>query len=149
MEPELRREFRAIITWGVAVFLVVNAFSWHPGYGGRTDRKPGMEVERYFGWPACFYCDLWRSDRPHKVNGLSYVSAIPLSSEMYFVYFSSSALALLLDVGVAACAVVLCLLLAAAERRNKVTTWMTLLGVGIAVIGLLIIVLGDAVSAYL
>ena len=61
MSPELRKQIRNTVLVGLGAFVVINGCSWQPGYGGRNDRKPGMEVERYFGWPACFYADMWRA----------------------------------------------------------------------------------------
>lgn len=149
MNQRVRRDFRLIIGWGLAAFIVVNAFSWSPGSGGRNDRKPGMEVERFFGWPACFYCDLWRSDHNHEVHIGPYIPPIPTTSGMYYVYSSQSLLALLLDTSLALCGIVICLLLVWAEHRERTDTWVMILGVISAAAVLAIIMFGDEVSACL
>jgi hypothetical protein len=48
----------------LAGFLVANAFAWQLGIGGRRDRTPGTELERYFGWPAVWRAELWDSSDP-------------------------------------------------------------------------------------
>jgi hypothetical protein len=149
MSPELRRDLRKIILCGVGLFLVLNAFSWQPGYGGRSDKEPGMEVERFFGWPACFYCDLWRSDRPHEVDHWEYVSPIPVTSEMYFVYFSHSLVALLLNVVIVTCGMVVWFLFKLVERRRQIENWMLVVGIALLAVAALIVEFGSKASAFL
>lgn len=148
MNPTVRHEIRTVIKWGVLAFLLVNAFSWNPGWGGRIDGKLGREVERYFGWPACFYCDLWRSDHEHEIALAAYFPAIPLSREMYFVYHSASIVAFLLNATLMACGTLIVVILLLAERKDM-KSWMTPIGIGLVLIGLLIIGFGDEFSAYL
>jgi hypothetical protein len=56
------------LTWllllAVAVVLfLVNWQCWRPGVGGAVGgRPPGTQLERFFGWPATYQAELWRSD---------------------------------------------------------------------------------------
>jgi hypothetical protein len=58
--------FRA--TWLVllavaAVLFLANWQCWRPGVGGAVGgRPPGTQLERFFGWPATYQAELWRSD---------------------------------------------------------------------------------------
>lgn len=148
MTSSVRQEVKTLIIFGVIVFIGINAFSWNPGWGGRTDRKPGREVERYFGWPACFYCDLWRSDHPHEIAIPNYFPPIPISREMYFVYSSGSVIAFMLNATLAACIVGVCLIFVAYEV-GKVKAWMKCLGIGLAIIALMIFFFGNQFSTHL
>src|SRR5262245_8193199 len=61
-----RRSWFAIVVLA-GIFLAANLRSWSLGVGGRTDivnvEKPkGTELERFFGWPAYYRAELWRSD---------------------------------------------------------------------------------------
>ena len=149
MHSELRKHSIKVAWWGLGIFLFFNGCSWNPGYGGRVDKVPGRQVERYFGWPACFYCDLWRSDHPHEINLPAYFPPYPLTSEMYFVYSSYAVVALLLNVLLAICGIGIVLLLLKADFDHSARSWMIGLGVGLAMLGLLILTLGDEFSAYL
>lgn len=148
MNPTVRQEIRTVIKWGVIVFLAVNAFSWNPGWGGRSDLKPGLEIERYFGWPACFYCDMWRQDHENEIALAAYFPLIPLSREMYFVYFSGSVLAFVLNLALAVCGTLLVVIFVVAEKESF-KKWMLPVGIGLVLIGLLIIGFGDEFNVYL
>ena len=98
MSPDLRKQIRTITLIGLAVFVLMNGCSWEPGFGGRRhDGKPGEEVERYFGWPACFYADMWRSNERMDVEPWDYIPPLPTTSKMHFVYCEFGLLPLLLD----------------------------------------------------
>lgn len=125
--------------------VLVNACSWTPGYGGRRDQQPGMEVERYFGWPACFRAELWRSDHPHQVDVGAYVPPIPLSNEMSFVYARSGWLPLLLDVALVAIAAALGLLIS----RKRSAASLPRAAVVLAALGGLLVLLAGLTSVYL
>ena len=148
MTSSIRQEMKSVIKWGLIVFIVINAFSWNPGWGGRNDRKPGHEIERYFGWPACFYCDLWRSDHPHEIVLPAYFPIIPFSREMYFVYFSSSVIAFFLNAIFVACIAGMCFLFVLSEEK-KLNAWTKWLGIGLALIAVMIFLFGNEVSTYL
>jgi hypothetical protein len=148
MTESVRQQVRRIILWSLLIFLVVNAFSWNPGWGGRNDRKPGREVERYFGWPACFYCDLWRSDHPHEIALPLYFPPVPFTREMYFVYHSFSFRALLLNAALVICGAVIVVILVLAEQGVR-KRWMKPVGIGLAILGILIVLFGDEFSTYL
>ncbi|HMF16923.1 MAG TPA: hypothetical protein VKE98_06915 [Gemmataceae bacterium] len=46
-----------------AVLVLVNWQCWQPGVGGAVGgRPPGTQLERFFGWPATYQAELWRSD---------------------------------------------------------------------------------------
>jgi hypothetical protein len=51
---------------GVAAALfLLNWQCWQPGVGGAVGgRPPGTQLERFFGWPATYKAELWRSDDP-------------------------------------------------------------------------------------
>lgn len=149
MPPELRKQIRNIILVGVGAFLLVNGCSWQPGYGGRNDRKPGMEVERYFGWPACFYADLWRSDEPTEVEPWSYAPPLPITSDMYFVYCSFSVVPLLLDAGLVIASVGLVIILCIWSSREKLSPWMVPVGIVLLIAAWAVIKFGEKVSVYL
>ena len=57
-------------TWVVlglllAVLLATNCWSWQPGTGGGAGgRPPGAEVELFYGWPATYQAEWWRSEDP-------------------------------------------------------------------------------------
>jgi hypothetical protein len=50
----------------LAVASVLFLLSWHcwqPGVGGAGGGRPsGTRLERFFGWPATYQAELWRSD---------------------------------------------------------------------------------------
>jgi hypothetical protein len=132
----------------MAVFFLINGCSWQPGYGGRNDHKPGMEVERYFGWPACFYCDLWRSDEPMRIKPLEFAPPLPISRKMYFVYCQFGLVPLLLDaIFVSAGTVVV--IIAIGEYRGKKQRCMTVLCWALVLLAIAIIKFGDSTSVYL
>lgn len=149
MHSELRKKFKLILYWGAGLFLMLNAFSWTPGYGGRNDRKPGQEVERYFGWPACFRAELWQSDHWHEVNPTAFIPPVPLSSEMDFVYSSNSLVALALNTLLAACAIGIGLLVVVMEHRKRNDYWLMSAAIGLTGICGLIVLFADRTSAYL
>jgi hypothetical protein len=46
-----------------ALLFLVNWHCWRPGVGGAVGgRPPGTQLERFFGWPATYQAELWRSD---------------------------------------------------------------------------------------
>jgi hypothetical protein len=46
-----------------AILFLVNWHCWRPGLGGAVGgRPPGTQLERFFGWPATYRAELWRSD---------------------------------------------------------------------------------------
>jgi hypothetical protein len=57
-------------TWGsiaiaAAVLLAANLWCWQAGIGGGVPgRPPGTEVELYYGWPATYRAEWWRSEDP-------------------------------------------------------------------------------------
>jgi len=148
MTDRLRVESGRLVLWTVLIFLAVNAFSWSPGYGGRNDRQPGREVERYFGWPACFYCDLWRSDHDHQIALAAYFPPIPLTLEMGYVYSSWSLLGLVINVCVAGGLLGVCLLLIRMDEQGA-NSW--LIGATCLLAGMsgVLILFGEEFSAYL
>jgi hypothetical protein len=58
------------VTWLVLLAVAAGLFllnwqCWQPGVGGTIGGKPpGTQLERYFGWPATYQAELWRSDDP-------------------------------------------------------------------------------------
>src|SRR4051794_27270209 len=48
----------AVVVTCVFVLLTVNLLCWRPGIGVRPE---GTEVELYYGWPATYRADWWRS----------------------------------------------------------------------------------------
>lgn len=127
MLPELRKQTRTVVLIGLGVFVVINGCSWQPGYGGRNDRKPGIEVERFFGWPACFYCDLWRSDESMRIEPWGFALPLPIASKMYFVYSRFGILPLLLDAALVTAGVVVAAACTIAEDRGGMQRWMMVL----------------------
>lgn len=148
MAASVRQDAKAMLIWGLIAFLAVNAFSWNPGWGGRHDKQPGRELERYFGWPACFYCDLWRSEHDHGINLALYFPPIPVSREMTFVYHSLSLVALLMNVVFFASWTFLCVILLLAEKQVR-RAWMAPTGIGLIILGLLIAFYGHEFSTFL
>ena len=149
VSSELQMRLKTILAWALFSFILVNGCSWMPGYGGRHDRQPGMEVERYFGWPACFRAELWRSDHPHQVNDGAYIPPIPLSTEMYFVYSSNGLIPFILDAALVAAVAAICGLFVWADVRGRTASWMIFTGVFLAVVVWLIVQFADETSAYL
>lgn len=139
---------RSIIGWGLFLFVMINAFSWNPGYGGRNDRQPGQEIERYFGWPAVFYCDLWRSDHTREYALPAYFPPIPLSREMSFVYCAWSAMAFALNAVTVACGTGIVLIVAKSEREHW-RAWMMAACVALAAVTWLVIQMAHPYGAYL
>jgi hypothetical protein len=46
-----------------AVLFFLNWHCWKPGVGGASGgRPPGTQLERFFGWPAIYLAEFWRSD---------------------------------------------------------------------------------------
>jgi hypothetical protein len=64
----MSRMFRFRATWltlfaGTTILFLLNWQCWRPGVGGAVGgRPPGTELERFFGWPATYQAELWRSD---------------------------------------------------------------------------------------
>jgi hypothetical protein len=60
--------FRSWVTWltlfvGTVTLFLLNWQCWQPGVGGAVGgRAPGTQLERFFGWPATYQAELWRSD---------------------------------------------------------------------------------------
>jgi hypothetical protein len=53
---------------GAAVVFLLNWQCWQPGVGGAAGGgPPGTQLERFFGWPATYQVELWRSgvSSPH------------------------------------------------------------------------------------
>jgi hypothetical protein len=43
--------------------LAANLWCWRPGIGsGRPNRPPSTEIDLYYGWPATYQAEWWRSD---------------------------------------------------------------------------------------
>jgi len=149
MSPELRKQIRIIVLIGLGVFVLINGCSWQPGYGGRNDRKPGMEVERYFGWPACFYCDLWRSDESIQAVPLGLAPLCPMTDKMYFVYHRFGLVPILLDAVFVSAGIVVVVIVAIGEHRGKRQRWMTVLCWVLVLLAIAIIKFGDMTSVFL
>jgi hypothetical protein len=149
MHPLLRRQIRNIALVGLGAFIVINGCSWRPGSGGRHDRKPGMEVERYFGWPACFYADLWRSDEPMNVEPWDYAPPFPISRQMYFVYHRARAVPLLLDAVLVVAVTAGVVILRTWEFHGRSTRRSVAVLVALVVVAWSIVRFGDATSVYL
>jgi hypothetical protein len=46
-----------------AALSLLNGICWQPGIGGAVGgRAPGTQLEHFFGWPATYRAELWRSD---------------------------------------------------------------------------------------
>ena len=57
-----RSTWLLLLAVAVTLFLL-NWQCWKPGVGGAVGgRAPGTHLERYFGWPATYEAELWRSD---------------------------------------------------------------------------------------
>ncbi|WP_020474737.1 hypothetical protein [Zavarzinella formosa] len=47
----------------LAVLLALNFWCWQPGIGGGSGgRPPGAELELFYGWPATYQAEWWRSE---------------------------------------------------------------------------------------
>jgi hypothetical protein len=47
----------------LGVLLALNLWCWRPGIGGGGGgRPPGTELELYYGWPATYQAEWWRSE---------------------------------------------------------------------------------------
>ena len=149
MSAEFRKQLNRLIYGTVVLFIFINGCSWMPGYGGRNDRQPGMEVERYFGWPACFRAELWQSDHLHEVNISEYIPPVPLSSEMAFVYSSNALIPLLLDAVFAVSVTCLCVLLTWSICHARVTKRMVASGLFLVMTAWLIVKFANVTNAYL
>lgn len=149
MSPQLRKQIRIIVLAGLAAFVLINGCSWQPGYGGRNDRKPGMEVERYFGWPACFYCDLWRSDESMRIEPWGFAPPLPIAPKMYFVYSKFGILPLLLDAVLVMAGIVVAATVTVGEPHGRMQRWMVVLCAALVVLAIVIIMFGDRTSVFL
>ena len=149
MSPELRKQIRNIVLFGLAVFVLINGCSWQPGYGGRNDRKPGMEVERYFGWPACYYCDLWQSDESLQAVPLGLATLIPMTNKMYFAYCEFGLLPLLLDAVFVVAGIVVAVIVSVADHRGRMRPWMVVLCAMLFLLAVGIVRFGGVASVYL
>lgn len=149
---EFRRRLRRLALVATGLFLLVNGCSWDPGYGGRHDRKPGFEVERSFGWPCCYYADLWRTERPVRLRDFEpwdYAPPLPITNQTRFVYCSFGAVPLLLN-GILVLAMTgLVLILLEWESRERLPPRIALLGGLLAIVSWAIIKFGDLTSVYL
>ena len=55
----------AALALGLFALLGANLWCWRPGIGGGGPaRPPGTEVELFYGWPATYRAEWWRSDDP-------------------------------------------------------------------------------------
>jgi hypothetical protein len=65
---EVSGMIRFRVTWLVllamaAALFMLNWQCWQPGVGGAVGgRPPGTQLELFFGWPATYQAELWRSD---------------------------------------------------------------------------------------
>lgn len=148
LPPDLRAILRKILFWGMILFLVINAFSWSPGYGGRRNQK-GMEVERYFGWPACFRAELWRSDHRHEINILAYMPPVPLAGEMSLAVAYHSATALVLNLAFAGCLIGIVQLFAWIDHRRRADPWTIALIAALVAAALGLLHIADRCDAHL
>jgi len=47
----------------LGILLAVNLWCWRPGIGGSgSSRPPGTELELFYGWPATYQAEWWRSE---------------------------------------------------------------------------------------
>jgi hypothetical protein len=61
----LHRETWAGLGLGAIILAAANLWCWSPGIGGgQPHGRPGAEVELYYGWPATYRAEWWRSDDP-------------------------------------------------------------------------------------
>ena len=149
MPTKLRKQIRNIVFIGLGVFVLVNGCSWQPGYGGRSDRKPGMEVERYFGWPACFYADLWQSDEATEVEPWNYAPPLPITSDMHYIYCSFGVVPLLLDIAIIVAAMGIAVVIYRWHYRGKASVATIVLALVLGLVVATIVMFGDEVSVYL
>ena len=147
MKAETRRFIRFSVVWGIVVCLVTNLITM-PGY--RTGSEGTIIViERHFGWPAEYYADLWNNESPNEPNLLAFMPLLPLSIGMRFHHFDFSFLALLLNVVVVACAVILLVLFARTMDQGRVEGWVATTAGIVLVAGLVAFSLADDVGAFL
>lgn len=61
----MHRRTWTVLAVAVAFFLLLNLHPWDQGVGGSGPQQPpGTNFEGYFGWPACYRAEWWKSDDP-------------------------------------------------------------------------------------
>ena len=148
MPANPRKRAVLILVVGLGIFGVVNGIAWTPGIGGRNDKQPGMEIERYFGWPACYLAELWRSQE-HVPLRLQW--ATPLSSphvQMFFVYRTVGVLALVIDVVVALASIGLVIIIDRCQFRRP-STMLIICGMLLVVLIAGLVSFGERAGVYL
>lgn len=93
-----------LLAIGVVAFLAANTFAWQPGIGGRRDRTPGTELERYVGWPAVWRAELWDSADPALASRI--LSQAPFywpAGEMHLRHCYTGVTAVAVNVGLLVC----------------------------------------------
>jgi hypothetical protein len=105
-----------------AVLFLLNWHCWQPGVGGAVGGRPaGTYLERFFGWPATYQAELWRSDEQALSSRI--LAAAPFyypGDEMSLEYCSVGTLALVVDVAVA---LLLCLAVAVSMECVQRGAW--------------------------
>lgn len=98
------RESRFAASVLLLFFLAMDLHCWEPGGGGRRDvvdgkRAKGTDVEMYYGWPACYRAELWRSaDMTAYDRVLRNAPLFFPQGQMDLAYRNVGSLSLLLDV---------------------------------------------------
>jgi hypothetical protein len=140
--PALRRAWLMLLAVAAVLFLL-NWQCWKPGVGGAVGRSPpGTQLERYFGWPATYQAELWRSDDQALASRiLAWAPFYYPGNEMSLEYRVIGMEALGIDVAVALLVFLsVAVIMECALRR----VWGSLLVVLLAAAGLLLFVLWAA-----
>ena len=123
------------------LFVAANFWCWRPGIGPGRTGPPGTELELYYGWPATYQAEWWRSeDATLQGRILRSVPFYSFAAEMelrnrYFGFLA--AVANLAFAGAALCAAVILSESAARQRHLSRGELIALLVAAVVVVAVL------------
>ena len=142
LDQRVRHMIRFGVTWlmllvGAALLFQLNWQCWRPGVGGASGGSPpGTQLELFFGWPATYRAELWRSN--DESLGSRILASAPFyypGSEMSLEYHAFGMDALTVDIIVALLVLLLvAVIVECALRRAWNRRVVVLLASGVALL---------------
>jgi hypothetical protein len=141
----------AIVT---AIIFVINLHCWKPGIGDRTDNDEGKqvsgtEISLYFGWPAYYVAELWRSDESLQSELLKRAPFFLVPDSMWMADRYVSIFAMVIDITFLLSAVLLIGIVWNSVIRDLWTVKRIGFALGLVIILLICYLQADAFSAFL
>lgn len=149
---KLNRDTSKLFIFAIVVLLLLNFHCWRPGIGGRTklksgERPAGAELELYYGYPACYQAELWRSDNTDDIQKLlANAPFIRPHSGMTKEYGSFGVKPTLVNLGFAASVLALIILASHIFDHDNYNLWTISTFVGLALFAIALHEIGDRTS---